>query len=274
MAMGRLQVLALAALGATALVVVLAGVKWSDGTSELFQVPARSLRESQSKEPTVAGIDRNSSELSLEIGDEGTPSDESELSLEIEIGDEVVPSDESMNQTGSENLNSSVNFAKHRGGGHGWHWGGDKVWGSGSGMESISSGNVGYFDSGMQAARGHCGGAGCALITNPAGHRSINQFHIHSVNYAGWGASLHKRLESKVCGKGGWHGGGLPCGGKAAFFPGFPAVFSKAMGGGSISHASVVAWPGSCGGDGTIVELAFGCSIEHQIRGDFDPSRR
>eukprot|EP00931_Biecheleriopsis_adriatica_P042956 TRINITY_DN2451_c0_g1_i2.p1 TRINITY_DN2451_c0_g1~~TRINITY_DN2451_c0_g1_i2.p1 ORF type:complete len:284 (+),score=56.87 TRINITY_DN2451_c0_g1_i2:83-934(+) len=156
----------------------------------------------------------------------------------------------------------------------GWGGGGDKVWGAGRGVESISGRNVHYYDSGMYAARARCGGSGCALIINPPGHRTINRIHIHFVHYHGYGASLKKKLESKVCGRGGWHGGGLPCGGKAAFFHGFPGVFSKAMSGGNIHHASVIAWPASCGGRGTIIELAYGCSIEHQIRGDFNPRRR
>jgi len=156
----------------------------------------------------------------------------------------------------------------------GWAQGGDKLWGSGSGMESISSGNVGYYNKGMYAARSRCGGPNCALITNPAGHRTVHVFHIHFVHYGGYGANLKRRLEKRVCGKGGWHGGGLPCHGKAAFFRGFPGVFSKAMSAGGIRHASVIAWPSSCGGRGTIVEVAYGCSIEHQIRGDYNPRYR
>jgi len=149
--------------------------------------------------------------------------------------------------------------------GGGWHRGGDKVWGGGTGMESITRGNVHYYDAGMYAARARCGGAGCALITNPAGHRTVRKFHIHFVHYHRYGSKLHRRLESKVCGRYGWHGG-FPCGGRASYFPGFPAVFSRAMAAGGIRHASVIAWPGSCGGRGTIVELAYGCSIEHAIR--------
>jgi len=156
----------------------------------------------------------------------------------------------------------------------GWYQGGDKMWGGGSGLESINSGNVGYYDQGMYAAHARCGGSGCALIVNPPGHRTVNQFHIHFVHYEGYGSSLKQKLEGEVCGKSGWHGGGLPCGGKAAFFSGFPAVFSEAMTAGGFAHASVIAWPASCGGSGTIVELAYGCSIEHQIRGDYDPRYR
>jgi hypothetical protein len=156
----------------------------------------------------------------------------------------------------------------------GWHQGGDKMWGSGAGVESIRFGNVGYFNAGMYAARSRCGGAGCALIVNPPGHRTVNQFHIHFVHYRSYGADLKRRLEREVCGKSGWRGGGLPCGGRAAYFPGFPRVFSKAMGAGGLQHASVIAWPASCGGRGTIVEMAYGCSIEHQIRGDYNPRYR
>mmetsp|Transcript_59976 Transcript_59976/g.165867 ORF Transcript_59976/g.165867 Transcript_59976/m.165867 type:complete len:253 (+) Transcript_59976:88-846(+) len=158
--------------------------------------------------------------------------------------------------------------------GRGWSQGGDKVWGAGTGIENINSGNVGYYNQGMYMARARCGGSHCALIVNPPGHRSVQVFHIHFVHYAGYGASLKHRLEGKVCRAGGWHGGGLPCGGRAAFFPGFPGIFSAAMSGGSIRGASVIAWPSSCGGRGTIVQLAFGCSIEHQIRGDYNPNHR
>merc|ERR1712060_923783 len=101
-----------------------------------------------------------------------------------------------------------------------------------------------------------------------------NTFHIHFVHYAGYGKSLKSKMGGEVCGKDSWHSGGLPCGGKAKFVPGFPGVFSAAMSGGNIAHASVIAWPASCGGSGTIVEIAYGCSIEHQIRGDFNPRMR
>eukprot|EP00442_Polarella_glacialis_P028726 CAMPEP_0115067576 /NCGR_PEP_ID=MMETSP0227-20121206/11473_1 /TAXON_ID=89957 /ORGANISM="Polarella glacialis, Strain CCMP 1383" /LENGTH=224 /DNA_ID=CAMNT_0002453671 /DNA_START=35 /DNA_END=710 /DNA_ORIENTATION=- len=157
----------------------------------------------------------------------------------------------------------------------GWSASGGKMWGSGSGVEGINGGNVGYYDQGMDAARRMCGGAGCALVVNPPGHRSVEKFHIHYIGYSGYGASLKSKMESEVCHAAGkWRGGGLPCHGKAAFFYGSPGVFSKAMTGGSIAGASVIAWPHACSGRGTIVELAYGCSIEHQIRGDYDPNRR
>lgn len=56
------------------------------------------------------------------------------------------------------------------------------------------------------------------------------------MHYAGYGSNLKRRLEKRVCGKGGWRGGGLPCHGKAIFKSGFPAVFSTAMSGGGLSH--------------------------------------
>eukprot|EP00438_Fugacium_kawagutii_P004200 Skav215932 [mRNA] locus=scaffold226:348849:360539:+ [translate_table: standard] len=156
----------------------------------------------------------------------------------------------------------------------GWGVGGDKMWGSGRGVEDINSGNVGYYNGGMYAAKGRCGDSSCALIVNPPGHRSINQFHIHFVHYASYGKNLKSRLERRVCGKSGWRSGGLPCHGKAIFKSGFPGVFSVAMSGGGLRHASVIAWPQACGGSGTIIELAYGCSIEHQIRGDYNPNYR
>jgi len=157
---------------------------------------------------------------------------------------------------------------------HGWSEAGGKMWGAGSGIESVNRGNVAYYDEGMDAARMHCGGPGCALIVNPPGHRTVEHFHIHLVRYHGYGANLKRQLEEKVCRAHGWQSGGFPCHGKAAFFPGNPPIFSMAMTGGDISHASVIAWPVSCGGGGTIVELAYGCSIEHQIRGDYKSSKR
>lgn len=161
--------------------------------------------------------------------------------------------------------------------GHGgWSWGGDKIWGRGAGTESIHESNVGYYNAGMSAARGRCGSAGCALLINPVGHRTVNVVHIHEIHFKSYGARLKDKMESKVCDQSGWHGGGLPCNGKAAFFPGWPGVFSKALAytHGNIAHDTVIAWPESCGGRGTIVSIHGHCSIEHQIRGDFNPRYR
>jgi len=171
--------------------------------------------------------------------------------------------------------NASLEAAANLVAGGGWWQGGDKMWGSGTGMESIHPGNAKYYDRGMDAARSRCGDSGCALITNPAGHRTVHTFHIHFVHYQGsYAQRLKNKLEERTCRSDGWHSGGLPCGGRAKFFEGSPGIFSAAMTGGSIDSASVIAWPASCGGRGTIVELAFGCSIEHNIRGDYDPSKR
>mmetsp|Transcript_107740 Transcript_107740/g.150244 ORF Transcript_107740/g.150244 Transcript_107740/m.150244 type:complete len:256 (-) Transcript_107740:248-1015(-) len=183
---------------------------------------------------------------------------------EHEDGDSIDPEGDLL---GAENF-AAVKVAA------GWSQGGDKVWGSGRGIEDVNGGNVGYYNNGMDAAHARCGGSHCALIVNPPGHRTINQFHIHFVSYAGYGSSLKHKLEKRVCGKSGWRSGGLPCHGKAIFVSGWPNVFSVAMGGGGMRHASVIAWPGACGHQGTIIELAYGCSIEHQIRGDYNPAYR
>jgi len=166
----------------------------------------------------------------------------------------------------------------------GWFLGGDrdKMWGFGTGVEVIDSSNIGYYDHGMAEAHSRCGGSDCVLIVNPPGHRTKENFHIWFFQYdglakqrPGYGGHLKKKLESRICGEEGWVAGGLPCHGKAAFFSGFPNVFSKAAEtSAGVHHASVIAWPGSCGGKGTIVQLAYGCSIEHQIKGDFDARYR
>ncbi|CAE7682506.1 unnamed protein product, partial [Symbiodinium pilosum] len=58
------------------------------------------------------------------------------------------------------------------------------MWGSGRGIENVHGNNLGYYNQGMDAAHSRCGGSSCALIVNPPGHRSINQFHIHFFHYA------------------------------------------------------------------------------------------
>lgn len=40
--------------------------------------------------------------------------------------------------------------------------------------EDINGGNVGYYNGGMYAAKGRCGGSSCALIVNPPGHRALD----------------------------------------------------------------------------------------------------
>eukprot|EP00931_Biecheleriopsis_adriatica_P107968 TRINITY_DN82302_c0_g1_i1.p1 TRINITY_DN82302_c0_g1~~TRINITY_DN82302_c0_g1_i1.p1 ORF type:complete len:260 (-),score=45.82 TRINITY_DN82302_c0_g1_i1:37-738(-) len=168
----------------------------------------------------------------------------------------------------------------HTHGHGGWTWGGDKLWGWGSqaghGVESIDDSNVLFYNKGMKKALSHCGGPGCSLIMNPPGHRSKEVPHIHSVPLnSSYGQHLHEKVEKLTCGDiGGWHKGHLPCHGKAAFFSGFSEIFENAMTSGSIASASVIVWPYSCGGSGTIIEIAYRCSIEHQIRGDFNPHHR
>jgi len=222
--------------------------------------------ECLASDPSAAGCALSAMQLrGLKDSEEGTPSEPDAAGSDVlpatgpdPIADDEVP----------KGLSAQVGWW------HGWSQGGDKMWGSGTGTEVINSGNVGYYDKGMYEARSRCGGPSCALMTNPEGHRTKEIFHIHFFHYHSYGASLKHKLEDRVCGRGGWHSGGFPCHGKAAFFPGSPGVFSEALTGGSIAHAMVIAWPMSCGGRGTIVELAYGCSIEHQIRGDFNPAMR
>lgn len=133
------------------------------------------------------------------------------------------------------------------------------------GIESINRGNVRYFDSLMGAAYSHCHAANCALLINPPGYRSQNRLHIHFRLLNRPGADLKRKLESAVCGSGGWHSGEFLCQGKAKYFAGFPAVFSVAMGSGSIASSTVIAWPRSCGGRGTIIMVAPSCTLEHKI---------
>jgi len=141
-----------------------------------------------------------------------------------------------------------------------------QVWGRSGvpGIESCYGSTSRYCDSLMYRAHSGCADSGCVLIVNPAGHRTRTPLHIHAYHYNGRGAALKKQMSRKVCKRGGWYHGGFPCRGKARYFHGFPAVFSVAKGAGSISHASITAWPSSCGG-GTIVLVSQGCSIEHSI---------
>merc|ERR1711972_480887 len=130
-----------------------------------------------------------------------------------------------------------------------------------------------------RAARDGCPDAGCALIVNPPGHRTQERFHIHFKLYDGRGAALKAQMEAKLCGgmeangsrdgadggDDGWRRWHFVCKGQARFFEHFPEVFSVAMETGSIHHASIVAWPQSCDGRGTIILMNYGCSIEHSI---------
>jgi len=133
------------------------------------------------------------------------------------------------------------------------------------GMESINGGNVGYYDSMMNAAWSHCGSASCVIITNPRGFRTQSRFHIHYRHQSGYGKSVKSKMEHKVCHESGWHHGGFPCGGKAKFFSGHVAPMSAAMSAGGIGGAGVSVWPQACGGGGTIILVTYHCSIEHSI---------
>ncbi|CAJ1419640.1 unnamed protein product [Effrenium voratum] len=133
------------------------------------------------------------------------------------------------------------------------------------GMESINGGNVGYYDSMMNAAWSRCGSSSCVIITNPKGFRTQSRFHIHYRYQSGHGKSLKAKMEHKVCHGGGWQHGGFPCGGKAKFFSGHVAPMSAAMGAGGIHGAGVSVWPQACGGGGAIVLVTYHCSIEHSI---------
>jgi len=133
------------------------------------------------------------------------------------------------------------------------------------GMESINGGNVGYYDSLMNAAWSHCGSSSCVIITNPKGFRTQSRFHIHYRHQSGYGKSLKSKMEHKMCHEGGWQHGGFPCGGKAKYFSGHVAPMSAAMSAGGIHGAGVSIWPQACGGGGTILLVTYHCSIEHSI---------
>jgi len=239
------------------LVFAVAAVAATDASEEAFGVDDECLANS----PDGAGCALSALQLrGVKSSEEGSPVTDSapvEMVSEVDLPDNF----EELNTTAEDVWWS------------GWSQGGDKMWGRGAGIETVNGGNAHYYNQGMDQARHRCGGPSCALIVNPPGHRTKDIFHIHFVHYHSYGSNLKRELESRVCSRSGWHHGG-PCHGKAAFFPGFPGIFSKAMTGGSIHHASLIAWPMSCGGRGTIVELAYGCSVEHQIRGDFNPKFR
>ncbi|CAK9014129.1 Hypothetical protein SCF082_LOCUS12216, partial [Durusdinium trenchii] len=133
------------------------------------------------------------------------------------------------------------------------------------GMESINGGNVGYYNSLMDAAWSHCGSSSCVIITNPKGFRTQSRFHIHYRHQSGYGKSLKSKMEAKVCHAEGWHHGDFPCGGQAKLFSGHVGAMSAAMGSGGIGSAGVSVWPQACGGHGTIILVTYHCSIEHSI---------
>eukprot|EP00931_Biecheleriopsis_adriatica_P081336 TRINITY_DN5465_c0_g3_i2.p1 TRINITY_DN5465_c0_g3~~TRINITY_DN5465_c0_g3_i2.p1 ORF type:complete len:248 (+),score=58.73 TRINITY_DN5465_c0_g3_i2:71-814(+) len=133
------------------------------------------------------------------------------------------------------------------------------------GMESIHGSNIGYYNSMMSAAWGHCGGSSCVIMTNPRGFRTQSRFHIHYRHQSGHGRHLKAQMEKVVCNSGGWHKGGFPCGGKAKLVHGHPGVFSVAEGAGGMSGAGVSVWPQACHGKGAIILVTYHCSIEHSV---------
>jgi len=137
--------------------------------------------------------------------------------------------------------------------------------GDARGMESIHGSNIGYYNSMMSAAWGHCGGSSCVIMTNPKGFRSQSRFHIHYRHQSGHGRHLKAQMEKKVCNSGGWQKGGFPCGGKAKLVHGHPGVFSVAEGAGGMNGAGVSVWPHACGGKGAIILVTYHCSIEHSV---------
>mmetsp|Transcript_5834 Transcript_5834/g.16903 ORF Transcript_5834/g.16903 Transcript_5834/m.16903 type:complete len:278 (-) Transcript_5834:114-947(-) len=138
-----------------------------------------------------------------------------------------------------------------------------------AGMESINGGNAHSYDYLFGVARRYCGGPGCVLMTNPVGHRTQDQLHIHFRRTSMMGPVMQSRLQAATCHEDGWvpfHAGCCGCGhSKARAFHGFPGVFSavaSAFGGGSLSSVGISVWFG-CGK--TIVLATTHCSIEHSV---------
>lgn len=138
------------------------------------------------------------------------------------------------------------------------------------GMEDINGTNAAHWDFLFTVAQGQCGAESCVLITNPVGHRTQHQMHIHYRQYNADGAALKKRLEKALCHSTGWRGFS-ECGhAKAKLFNGLPGVFSAvdaAYGGGSMANIGITVWfTTACGGGlKTMVLATVGCSIEHSI---------
>eukprot|EP00930_Biecheleria_cincta_P004283 TRINITY_DN105189_c0_g1_i1.p1 TRINITY_DN105189_c0_g1~~TRINITY_DN105189_c0_g1_i1.p1 ORF type:complete len:287 (-),score=47.98 TRINITY_DN105189_c0_g1_i1:68-886(-) len=246
----------------------------ADGSSVFFRSSLNALAKNLTRPLDTSAENRTASSRVPPYGVAKNLTRPSDTSAENRTANSRDPSAADISPFGYSNISESILELSR---GDSWGQGGDKMWGVGHGMEDVNANNVGYYNQGMAAAHAQCSDSGCVLVVNPAGHRTVELFHIHFFHYSSYGTDLKHMLENKVCGGGGWHGVG-PCAGRAAYFPGFPAVFSKAMTGGrrrkSMHHASVIAWPSSCKGQGTIVELAFDCSIEHQLRGNFNPALR
>lgn len=138
-----------------------------------------------------------------------------------------------------------------------------------TGMEDINSGDAGSLDYLMNAAMHHCSGTNCVLMTNPIGHRTQDQLHLHFRYLTKGGPSLHHRLEQALCGTHGWHYFHECGAGKARIYDHFPRVFTEvahAYGGGSLAHVGIsVFFTRACGGYKTMILATSYCSIEHSI---------
>lgn len=137
------------------------------------------------------------------------------------------------------------------------------------GMEAINGGNAHNYDYLFGVARSLCGDPGCVLMTNPVGHRTQDQLHIHFRRFNKMGPSLKARLEDATCNAGGWVPFSPKCCGcghsKARAFRGYPRIFSEvasAFGGHSLASVGISVWFG-CGK--TIVLATTHCSIEHSV---------
>mmetsp|Transcript_54776 Transcript_54776/g.158486 ORF Transcript_54776/g.158486 Transcript_54776/m.158486 type:complete len:291 (+) Transcript_54776:63-935(+) len=137
------------------------------------------------------------------------------------------------------------------------------------GMESINGGNAHSYDYLFGVARAFCGYRGCVLMTNPVGHRTQDQLHIHFRHMIKSGPQMQASLEDATCNNDGWvHFNPHCCGcghSKARAFSGRPGVFSevaKAFGGGSLASVGISVWFG-CGK--TIILATTHCSIEHSV---------
>lgn len=139
-----------------------------------------------------------------------------------------------------------------------------------AGMEDINGGNAGEYDFLMAAARAQCGSPSCVLITNPVGHRSQEQFHIHYRQYNGGGSAVKSRLETTLCGTSGWQYFSECGSAKARLYNEFPGVFSevaRAYHGISLANVGITVWFTTACGAGlkTMILATTHCSIEHSI---------
>lgn len=138
-----------------------------------------------------------------------------------------------------------------------------------AGTEGIHGGNARQYDYLFGVARGRCGDPRCVIMTNPLGHRTQDQLHVHYRHYVGLGPSMKARLEAATCRRGGWVPFSTGCCGcgysKARAYSYFPGVFSEvahAFGGGSLGSVAISVWFG-CGR--TIILASTHCSIEHSV---------